>query len=99
MTKYRILEIPQLDSDPIFRIEAWDHRLDSGFWSDKKIECWCSITKKGYPINAGYGIDEMISQLENMLESFKTYKEGKAYLDSIIEYRSKQPKVVFETEV
>lgn len=92
--KYRIIEAPQIDSEPLFFIQAWGHRVNASFWSDKEIGCWCSVDKAGYSIDQGYGY----SDYEDYLGSFKTKLEAKEYLDKIIEYQKTEVKTVFEIE-
>lgn len=90
--KYRIIETPQVDSEPKFWIEAWGHKLNTSLWSSKDIECWCDITKEGHSIDKGY------RSWQKYLGSFKSLKGAKEYLDKIIEYRKKEVKTVFEIE-
>ncbi len=92
--KYRIIETPQVDSEPKFWIEAWGHKLNTSIWSNKNTECWCDVTKTGYPIDKGY----RESFYGDYLGSFKSLKKAKEYLDKIIEYHKKEVKTVFEIE-
>lgn len=92
--KYKIVEIPQVGSDPVFRIQGWGHRLNTSLWSNKKTECWCSVSKTGYTIDEGYRYEFY----EDCLGSFKSLKEAQKYLYDIIEYRKKKVKTVFEIE-
>lgn len=92
--KYRITETPQVDSDPKFWIEAWGYEVNTSIWSNKNTECWCDVTKTGYPIIKGYEV-EIYS---DYLHSFESLKEAKEYLDKIIVYHKKEVKTVFEIE-
>ena len=92
--KYRIIETPIVNSEPIFWIEAWGHRMVDYVFYSKEIECWCKITATGSPINKGYRLQSW----REYLHSFKSLEEAKEYLDKIIEYRKKEVKTVFEIE-
>ena len=92
--KYRIIETPQVNSEPLFFINAWGHELSTSIWSNKKTGCWCAVTETGNPINKGYGS----WHYHDYLGSLKSLKEAKRYLDKIIEYHKKEVKTVFEIE-
>ena len=92
--KYRIIESPKVGSEPLFFIQAWGHKLNTSLWGGKDKECWCAVTKTGYPIDKGYRSEAY----EDYLGSFKSLKAAKEYLDKIIEYHKKEVKTVFEIE-
>ncbi len=92
--KYRIRKSPQIDQEPLFFIQAWGHKVNESIWSNKNIECWCSVTDRGYPIHQGYGS----SLYEDYLGSFKSLEDAKEYLNKIIEYHKTEIKTVFEIE-
>ena len=93
--KYRIIETPQVNSEPLFFIQAWGHEANTSIWSNKKIGCWCAVTLTGNAIDKGY----RSLSYHDYLGSFKSQKAAKEYLDKIIEYRKKKVKTVFEIEI
>lgn len=92
--KYKIVESPQVGKDPLFRIKAWGHRMNTSLWGGKDKECWCEVTETGYPIDKGYG-EEFFA---DYLGSFKSLDEAQQYLDDIIKYQKTEVKTVFEIE-
>lgn len=94
MARYRIVKVPQIESDPIFRIECRGKiysRDFFGFITSK--EGWVDISPRGSSII----ISLLHPNVQEHVPSFKTYELAKDKLDSILEYAPKQNEVVFDT--
>ena len=94
MAKYRILEIPQFNKGAKYRIETWGTIYKWGVFWTSSYKGWVWMDSKGGPVVLCP--DGPICY--DLPPLFKTHKAARVYIDAIIEYKNKQPKVVFETE-
>lgn len=101
MTKYRILEIPQIEGGVKYRVQRNGYESKNHWWAKlflggeipPRIIRWYDLDYMGDVIYYNYH-----RPVQPSLELFRTIDSAKAYIKAQQDYRKKKSKIVFETE-
>lgn len=92
--RYRIVKVPNIDSEPIYRIETWATVFKWSVWrGTSESKEWVFVDINGNPIRLVPGRPNC----QTVMKPFNTYTSALNKVEAIIEYLSKKDEVVFDT--
>ena len=92
MARYKIVKVPKIKSDPIFRIEIWQKTTINSSFFTTVSQGWVYVDVNGKAMRKGKS-----SWSQEVLKPFTTYEQAKEYLDAILEFIPSEIEVVFDT--